>query len=52
MEMRPYPRDALTAIAAATLRGVRRQVVSLPTGTGKTIIFVHLTLPSTHGPSY
>jgi superfamily II DNA or RNA helicase len=42
MELRPYQRDALTAIEAATLRGVRRQVVSLPTGSGKTIIFSHL----------
>jgi len=42
IELRPYQRDALTAIEAATLRGVRRQVVSLPTGSGKTIIFSHL----------
>jgi superfamily II DNA or RNA helicase len=42
--LRPYQRDALTAIEAATLRGVRRQVVSLPTGSGKTMIFAHLIL--------
>src|SRR4030095_7217124 len=42
LELRPYQRDALTAIEAATLRGVRRQVVSLPTGAGKTVIFCHL----------
>jgi len=29
IELRPYQRDALTAIEAAALRGVRRQVVSL-----------------------
>jgi superfamily II DNA or RNA helicase len=40
--LRPYQQDALTAIEAAALRGVRRQVVSLPTGAGKTIIFAHL----------
>src|SRR5262249_14852001 len=40
--LRPYQRDALTAIEAACLRGVRRQVVSLPTGAGKTIIFSQL----------
>jgi superfamily II DNA or RNA helicase len=42
LELRPYQQDALTAIEAAALRGVRRQVVSLPTGSGKTVIFVHL----------
>jgi superfamily II DNA or RNA helicase len=42
IELRPYQRDALTAVEAAALRGVRRQVVSLPTGAGKTVIFAHL----------
>src|SRR3989454_9027748 len=42
IELRPYQCDALTAIEAAALRGVRRQVVSLPTGAGKTVIFAHL----------
>src|SRR5262245_27470792 len=42
LELRPYQRDALTAIEAAAMRGVHRQVVSLPTGAGKTIIFAHL----------
>src|SRR4030095_1517318 len=42
IELRPYQRDALTAIEAAALRGVRRQVVSLPTGAGKNVIFAHL----------
>jgi ATP-dependent helicase IRC3 len=42
IELRPYQRDALTAIEAAALRGVTRQVVSLPTGSGKTVIFAHL----------
>src|SRR5262249_8619850 len=42
IELRPYQRDALTAIEAAALRGVQRQVVSLPTGAGKTVIFAHL----------
>jgi len=42
IELRPYQRDALTAIEAAALRGVKRQVVSLPTGSGKTVIFAHL----------
>ena len=42
IELRPYQWDALTAIEAAALRGIRRQVVSLPTGAGKTVIFAHL----------
>jgi ATP-dependent helicase IRC3 len=42
IELRPYQQACLTAIEAAALRGVRRQVVSLPTGAGKTVIFAHL----------
>jgi len=42
LALRPYQQAALDAIAAAELRGVRRQVVSLPTGAGKTVIFSHL----------
>lgn len=40
--LRPYQQQALVAIAKADARGVRRQVVSLPTGSGKTIIFAQL----------
>jgi superfamily II DNA or RNA helicase len=42
IELRPYQRDALTAIDAAALCGVRRQIISLPTGAGKAVIFCHL----------
>jgi superfamily II DNA or RNA helicase len=42
--LRPYQRAALTAIEAAWLRGVRRHVLALPTGTGKTVIFASLIL--------
>jgi superfamily II DNA or RNA helicase len=42
LELRPYQHACLTAIEAAALRGVRRQVVSLPTGAGKTVIFATL----------
>jgi superfamily II DNA or RNA helicase len=42
IDLRPYQRDALTAIEAAARRGVRRRVVCLPTGAGKTVIVAHL----------
>jgi hypothetical protein len=44
LTLRPYQHQALDAIMAATLRGVRRQVVTLPTGAGKTVIFANDTL--------
>src|SRR5262245_57405658 len=37
--LRPYQGECLTAIEEALARGVRRQLVVLPTGTGKTIVF-------------
>lgn len=40
--LRPYQRDAIAAVLAARKRGVRRQVISLPTGAGKTVIFSRL----------
>jgi superfamily II DNA or RNA helicase len=40
--LRPYQQEALTAIAEAESKGVRRQLVALPTGTGKTVIFSHI----------
>jgi len=42
LDLRPYQREALGAVAAAEQRGVRRTLVALPTGTGKTVIFSHL----------
>jgi ATP-dependent helicase IRC3 len=42
LTLRPYQHEALDAIYASTHRGVRRQLISLPTGTGKTIVFAHL----------
>ncbi|NVB84479.1 MAG: DEAD/DEAH box helicase family protein, partial [Kofleriaceae bacterium] len=41
-ELRPYQREAIDAVIAARRRGVRRMVVCLPTGAGKTVIFSHL----------
>jgi superfamily II DNA or RNA helicase len=41
-ELRPYQREAIDAVIAGRRRGVRRMVVCLPTGAGKTVIFSHL----------
>ena len=40
--LRPYQRDAVEAVLGARRAGVRRMVVCLPTGAGKTVIFSHL----------
>jgi superfamily II DNA or RNA helicase len=45
ISLRPYQAQALDAIAAAEARGQRRQLVALPTGCGKTIIFCELIRP-------
>ncbi|HYL11585.1 MAG TPA: DEAD/DEAH box helicase [Terriglobales bacterium] len=39
--LRPYQRDALNAVRDAYKAGKRRVIVSLPTGTGKTVVFAH-----------
>ncbi len=40
--LRPYQREAIAQVIAARRRGVRRMVVCLPTGAGKTVIFSEL----------
>lgn len=40
--LRPYQREAVAAVISARRAGVRRQVVCLPTGAGKTVIFSEL----------
>jgi ATP-dependent helicase IRC3 len=40
--LRPYQREAIEALLTARRSGVRRMVVCLPTGAGKTVIFSHL----------
>jgi len=42
LKLREYQKDCLTAIAKAKEDAITRQLVSLPTGTGKTVIFCHL----------
>ncbi len=41
-ELRPYQREAIAAVLTARRGGVRRMVVCLPTGAGKTVIFSEL----------
>lgn len=40
--LRPYQRGAIEAVIDARRRGLRRMLVCLPTGAGKTVIFAHL----------
>lgn len=42
MELRPYQAEAVDAILEARRAGVRRMLVCLPTGAGKTVIFARL----------
>src|SRR5262245_57828663 len=42
LELRPYQTDAINAVHAAESRGIRRPLIALPTGTGKTVVFCHL----------
>jgi len=40
--LRPYQQEAIDAVLAARRQGVRRMIVCLPTGAGKTVIFSEL----------
>jgi len=42
MELRDYQQEAIEAIFAAYERGVRRQLVAMATGAGKTVVFASL----------
>ena len=42
LELRPYQKEALVRVMEAYKAGKRRVLVSLPTGTGKTVVFAHL----------
>jgi superfamily II DNA or RNA helicase len=41
LELRPYQNEALLHVKKAFQAGRRRVLVSLPTGTGKTVVFAH-----------
>ncbi len=42
LPLRPYQREAVEAVRQNWYRGVRRQLIVLPTGAGKTVVFSHL----------
>jgi len=42
LALRPYQRQAADAVISAYRRGVRRMLVQLATGLGKTVLFAHL----------
>jgi len=44
LTLRPYQEEALSSINTFYDKGIRRQLVVLPTGAGKTVIFSHLPL--------
>src|SRR6058998_1631695 len=41
LDLRPYQSEALVRVRQAYQAGKRRVIVSLPTGTGKTVVFAH-----------
>ncbi len=41
LDLRPYQNEALQKVYQAYKNGKRRVIVSLPTGTGKTVVFAH-----------
>jgi superfamily II DNA or RNA helicase len=42
LRLRPYQQDCLNAIATSFHKGQNRQLISLPTGAGKTVVFANL----------
>jgi superfamily II DNA or RNA helicase len=42
LALRPYQEQAIEAVNVAENRGIRRQLVVLPTGSGKTVVLAHL----------
>lgn len=48
LQLRPYQREAITAVTAAEIAGCRRPLIVLPTGAGKTVVFSHLIRERAH----
>ena len=44
LQLRPYQQEALDSIVSFSQKGINKQLVVLPTGAGKTVIFSHLPL--------
>lgn len=42
LDLRPYQREATAAVLEAEQCGIQRPLITLPMGTGKTVIFAHL----------
>lgn len=42
LRLRPYQEEALAAVERAQRRGITRPLLTLPTGSGKTVVFAHL----------
>ena len=42
LKLRPYQEECLKAIQDHSEKGVKRQLISMATGSGKTVVFGHL----------
>jgi superfamily II DNA or RNA helicase len=48
VRLRPYQEDAVAAVIGARREGIRRMVLALPTGAGKTVVFSELIRRARH----